>query len=180
MNLGDPQDFSRAYDEHSRSVYAAAHRVLGDHTLAGDVVQDVFLRLWRRPEAFDATRADLGTYVRMMARSRAIDLLREAQTRGRAADRLKVVVSGDAGREEPRPDVPGALLDRNADREIVRAAIKGLPVAQREALVLAYWGGMTAEQIAAREEIPLGTAKSRIRLGLAKLRMDLDPAPAAA
>jgi RNA polymerase sigma-70 factor (ECF subfamily) len=180
MNLGDPQDFSHAYDEHSRSVYAAAHRVLGDHALACDVVQDVFLRLWRRPQAFDSARGDLGTYVRMMARSRALDLLREGQTRSRASDRLKVVVSGDAGREGARPEVPGALLERDADREVVRAAVKELPVAQREALVLAYWGGMTAEQIASRTQIPLGTAKSRIRLGLAKLRMDLDPAPAAA
>ena len=61
-------------------------------------MQDVFLRLWRRPSAFDASRGDLGTYLRMMARSRAIDLLREGQTRGRASDRLKLVVSSDAGR----------------------------------------------------------------------------------
>ena len=180
MNLRDPHDFSRAYDEHNRSVYAAAHRVLGDHALACDVVQDVFLRLWRRPHAFDAARGDLGTYLRMMGRSRAVDLWRESQTRGRASDRLKIVVGADAGREGARGDVPGVELERDADREVVRAALKGLPVAQREALVLAYWGGMTAEQIASEKSIPLGTAKSRIRLGLAKLRVDLDPAPAAA
>jgi RNA polymerase sigma-70 factor, ECF subfamily len=180
MNLRDPQDFSRAYDEHHRSVYAAAHRIVGDHALACDVVQDVFLRLWRRPQAFDAARGDLGTYLRIMGRSRAIDLVREGQTRGRAADRLKLVVASEAGREPARADVPGESLDRDGERAVVRAALKDLPVAQREALVLAYWGGMTAEQIASREKIPLGTAKSRIRLGLAKLRMDLDPAPAAA
>ena len=180
MNLRNPHDFSRAYDEHHRAVYAAAHRVLGDHALACDVVQDVFLRVWRRPQGFDATRGDLGTYLRMMGRSRAIDLYREGQTRGRASDRLKLVAGSDAGREATRSDVPGTELERDADREVVRAALKGLPVAQREALVLAYWGGMTAEQIAAEKSIPLGTAKSRIRLGLAKLRVDLDPAPAAA
>ena len=180
MNLGDPQDFSRAYDDHHRSVYATAHRVLGDHALACDVVQDVFLRLWRRPQGFDATRGDLGTYLRMMGRSRAVDLWRESQTRGRAADRLKLVVAAGDGREPARPDVPGQTLERDADRAVVRAALKELPVPQREALVLAYWGGMTAEQIAAEKAIPLGTAKSRIRLGLAKLRVDLEPAPAAA
>jgi RNA polymerase sigma-70 factor (ECF subfamily) len=179
MNLRNPQDFSRAYDEHNRSVYAAAHRVLGDHALACDVVQDVFLRLWRRPQAFDASRGDLGTYLRMMGRSRAVDLWRESQTRGRTSDRLKLVVGAEDGRE-PRSDVPGQELERDADREVVRSALKDLPVAQREALVLAYWGGMTAEQIAAQKAIPLGTAKSRIRLGLAKLRTELDPAPAAA
>ena len=180
MNLRDPQDFSRAYDDHNRSVYAAAHRVLGDHALACDVVQDVFLRLWRRPQAFDASRGDLGTYLRMMGRSRAVDLWRESQTRGRAADRLKVAVATEDGREPVRADVPGEALERDADRAVVRDALKGLPVPQREALVLAYWGGMTAEQIASEKAIPLGTAKSRIRLGLAKLRTDLGTAPAAA
>src|SRR5215207_11383252 len=111
MNLREPHDFSRAYDEHNRAVYAAAHRVLGDHTLACDVVQDVFLRLWRRPQAFDPARGDLGTYLRMMGRSRAVDLWREAQTRGRASDRLKLVVSSDAGREPTRLDVPGEELE---------------------------------------------------------------------
>src|SRR3954454_22923582 len=103
MDLRDPQQFSSVYDEHHRAVYAVAQRVLGDHALASDVVQDVFLRLWRRPQAFDARRGDLGTYLRLMARSRAVDLWRESQSRGRAADRLKVVVADD----EPRgPDGP--------------------------------------------------------------------------
>src|SRR5215212_10498887 len=125
MNLRDPQDFSRAYDAHNRSVYAAAHRVLGDHALACDVVQDVFLRLWRRPQSFDPSRADLGTYLRMMGRSRAVDLWRESQTRGRAADRLKLVVGAEDGRE-PRSDVPGQELERDADREVVRSALNGV------------------------------------------------------
>jgi RNA polymerase sigma-70 factor (ECF subfamily) len=177
MNLRDPRHFSRVYDEHQRSVYAAALRVLGDHTQALDVVQDVFLRLWRRPEAFDAARADVGTYLRMMARSRAVDVWREGQARGRMSDRLKLVVGDDP----PRDERPEALLERANSREEVRAALRTLPPAQREALVLAYWGGMTAEQIARRERIPLGTAKSRIRLGLAKLRLEVDAlAPAAA
>jgi RNA polymerase sigma-70 factor, ECF subfamily len=179
MDLRDPQQFSVAFDEHHRAVYAVAQRVLGDHALASDVVQDVFLRLWRRPQAFDARRGDLGTYLRLMARSRAVDLWRESQSRGRAADRLKVVVADD----EPRgPDGPADALERNADRAAVREALRELPSSQREALVLAYWGGMTAEQIALREHIPLGTAKSRIRLGLAKLRGEVatSVAPAAA
>ena len=168
MNLRDPRDFERTYDAHHRSVYGAAMRVLGDHAQAGDVVQDVFLRLWRRPDAFDPNRGDVGTYLRLMARSRSIDLIRESQTRGRASERLKLVV----GDEVTRPD---ETLERESDRAGVRGALHALPLAQREALVLAYWGGMTAEQIARRESIPLGTAKSRIRLGLAKLRAELDP-----
>ena len=82
--LSDPRDFERAYDEHGRSVYAAALRILGSPAQAQDVTQDVFLRLWRKPESFDARRGGLGPYLRLMARSRALDLWREGQAAGRA------------------------------------------------------------------------------------------------
>lgn len=177
MDLRDSAQFSAAFDEHHRSVYAVALRVLGDAAQAGDVVQDVFLRLWRRPEAFDPSRADLGTYLRLLARSRAIDLIREGQSRGRMTDRFKVVVGEAEPRTDDRPDLAS---ERGESRAAVREALRGLPLAQREALVLAYWGGLTAEEIARREHIPLGTAKSRLRLGLAKLRAQMDPAAVAA
>jgi RNA polymerase sigma-70 factor (ECF subfamily) len=163
----DPAAFGRIYDEHGGSVYAVAFRVLGNAAQAQDVVQDVFLRLWRRPGSFDARRGELGPYLRLMARSRAVDLWREGQSAGRASDRLKFAVAV----AEPRADdLPGAAVERAADRDVVREAIRRLPHAQREALVLAYWGGLTASEIAQRAEVPLGTAKSRIRLGLARLR----------
>lgn len=177
MDLTNPTEFARAFDEHHRSVFAAALRVVGDHALASDVTQDVFLRLWRRPGSFDATRADLGTYLRLIARSRAIDLIREGQSRSRTADRFKVVVAEEEPRTEDRPDL---VVERDDDRSSVRAALGGLPLPQRQALVLAYWGGLTAEEIAKRERIPLGTAKSRIRLGLAKLRTEMAGSPLAA
>ena len=177
MNLSDPQEFSRAFDEHRRSVFATALRVVGDHSLANDVTQDVFMRLWRRPGAFDANRADLGTYLRLIARSRAIDLLREGQSRARTTDRFKVVVAEAEPRTDDRPEI---VAERADDRSHVRAALGELPVAQREAVVLAYWGGLTAEEIADHEHIPLGTAKSRIRLGLAKLRAEISSGPLAA
>jgi RNA polymerase sigma-70 factor (ECF subfamily) len=170
LDLSDPQQFQQAYDEHSRGVYAAALRILGNPAQAQDVVQDVFLRVWRRPRAFDARRGELGSYLRLMARSRALDLWREAQAAGRASDRLKVVVGLGEERVDERPT---AAAERDASREAVRDALRRLPDSQREALVLAYWGGMTADQIARRADVPLGTAKSRIRLGLAKLREDL-------
>src|SRR3954470_7607676 len=165
--LSDPKRFSAVYDEHHRGVYAAALRIVGDPAQAQDVVQDVFLRLWRRPEAFDARRGQLGPYLRLMARSRALDLWREGQAAGRASDRLKMVTPEDDGRPEERPD---ARVDREEGRGAVREALRRLPSTQREALVLAYWGGLTADQIAQRSRVPLGTAKSRIRLGLARLR----------
>jgi len=167
MDLSDPTTFAQAYDEHQRGVHAAANRILNNAALAQDVTQDVFLRVWRRPDRFDARRGELGSYLRLMARSRALDLWREAQAQGRASDRLKLVVSAEEGRVEERP---AAAAERDDERTAVRAALKRLPGPQREALVLAYWGGLTADEIAQRAHVPLGTAKSRIRLGLARLR----------
>ena len=167
-DLRDPQAYRRAYADHHRGVYTAAFRILGDATLAQDVVQDVFLRLWRRPSSFDPGRGELGSYLRLMGRSRALDLWRESQVRGRAAERLQLAV------DEPRPEEhPAALAERDHDGAQVRAALQRLPEAQREAIVLAYWGGLTADQIARRAQVPLGTVKSRIRLGLARLRDEL-------
>ena len=169
MDLSDPQTFRQVFEEHERGVHAAAMRILGNAAQAQDVVQDVFLRVWRRPNSFDASRGEIGSYLRMMARSRALDLWREGQAAGRASDRLTVVVSSEEGRLE---DQPAAALERDDTRETVREALRLLPEPQREALVLAYWGGMTADQIARREHVPLGTSKSRIRLGMARLRQE--------
>ena len=166
-DLHDPQTFRRAFTEHNRAVYTAAFRIVNDAAMAQDVVQDVFLRLWRRPDSFNPERGDLGTYLRLMGRSRALDLWREGQVRGRAADRLKLATP----MEEPRfEDHPAVLAERDQDGAEVREALGKLPETQREAIVLAYWGGLTADQIARRAQVPLGTAKSRIRLGLARLR----------
>lgn len=167
MDLSDQATFSQIYAEHARSVTAAAQRILNNAAQAQDVAQDVFVRVWRDPSKFDARRGELGSYLRLMARSRALDVWREGQAAGRAGDRLKVVV----GQEEPRiEDRPEGLTEREDERRFVRGALGRLPETQREALVLAYWGGMTADEIAQRSGVPLGTAKSRIRLGLAKLR----------
>jgi RNA polymerase sigma-70 factor (ECF subfamily) len=169
MNLADPQTYRQVFEAHERGVHAAAMRILGNAAQAQDVVQDVFLRVWRRPGSFDANRGEIGSYLRMMARSRALDLWREGQAAGRASDRLTVVVGGEEGRLE---DQPAAVLERDDARARVREALRLLPEPQREALVLAYWGGLTADEIARRERVPLGTAKSRIRLGLQRLRQE--------
>jgi RNA polymerase sigma-70 factor (ECF subfamily) len=171
MDLSDPVTFARVYADHGRGVHAAACRVLGHGAQAQDVVQDVFLRLWRKPSAFDAHRGELGGYLRLMARSRAVDVWRESQAAGRASDRLQLVVGDDAPRRDhARPD--RHALD-GADRRALRDALARLPETQREAIFLAYWGGLTADQVALRSGVPLGTAKSRIRLGLSRLREEL-------
>ncbi len=175
MDLSQPPQFSRAYDEHAGAVYGTAYRILGDPALAQDVTQDVFLRLWRRPDRFDSTRGKLGSYLRLMAHSRAVDLWREAGAAARATERLAVVPGADDARPDDLPDV---AAERSADAEAVRAALRVLPGPQREAVLLAYWGGLTADEIARRAGIPLGTAKSRLRLGMARLRGEFAAAAA--
>jgi RNA polymerase sigma-70 factor (ECF subfamily) len=169
MDLHDSDTFARAYAEHARSVHATAMRVLGDPARAQDVVQDVFARLWARPGRFDPSRGELGPYLRLMARSRALDMWREGQAAGRASDRVRdlVAVEGQGRDLDGRPDETAV---RTESRAAVREALRELPGPQREALVLAYWGGLTADEIAQRTQTPLGTAKSRIRLGLARMR----------
>src|SRR3954452_4783608 len=122
-DLGDSRAVRDAFDEHHRKVYAAAFGVLNDAAMAQDVVQDVFLRLWRRPAAFDPHRGDLGAYLRLMARSRALDLWRSAHASGRATDRLKIA----SGRDEPRAeDEPVARFERDDHARTVRAALGAL------------------------------------------------------
>jgi RNA polymerase sigma-70 factor (ECF subfamily) len=159
--------FERVYDEHSSSVYRVAYSVLANPAQAQDVVQDVFLKVWRRPSDFDESRGTLGNYLRLMARSRALDMWRDAQVAGRARTRMKVLASREEGRVDDRPAVAAEL---RRDRSVVLAALARIPAVQRQAIMLAYWGGLTAEQIAARDDVPVGTVKSRIRLGLMKLR----------
>src|SRR3954452_10108815 len=112
MDLSDPATFSRLYDEHARGVYGTALRILGDPAPAQDVAHDVFLRLWRNPRRFDARRGELGAYLRLMARSRALDVYREAQAAGRAGDRLKAVPT------EPG-ELPADAVARDDERAVV-------------------------------------------------------------
>src|SRR4051812_31964238 len=158
MDLSDAATFARVYGSHGPAVYGAALRVLGNPATAQDVAQDVFLRFWRDPARFDARRGDLGAYLRLMARSRALDLWRTAQAAGRATDRMKIA----AGRDAPRPEEqPVDHAEHGEQRRSVRAALGTLPAPQREAVVLAYWGGLTADEIARRAGVPVSTAKSR-------------------
>ncbi|MEA2249204.1 MAG: hypothetical protein QOH46_3733 [Solirubrobacteraceae bacterium] len=173
IDLTDPATFARIYDEHAPGVHGAALRVLANPAAADDVVHDVFLLVWREPAKFDSRRGELGTYLRLMGRSRAVDVWRTRQAAGRATERLHVV----ADREPVRPEEHPALsAERGEQRRTVRTALAALPAPQREAVVLAYWGGLSAGEIARRAGIPLGTAKSRVRLGLERLRAELaDP-----
>ncbi len=165
MELRDPEAFQTVYATHSRRVYANAYRILRDPVKAEDTVQDVFLRLWLHPDRFDASRGDLGSYLALMARSRALDIARSDSAGARAGERLVAAVEADPPQAE-RPDEQVEARDRSAR---LRAAVGRLPKLQREAVALAFWGDLPAREIAQRTGVPLGTARSRLRLGIEKL-----------
>ena len=169
-NLKDPRQFDDAYRRLAPQAIAAANRVLRDESAAEDVVQDVFMQLWLRPSSYDARRGPLGAYVTMMSRSRALDRWRSRSARDAAVERTKeeARVAG-GGAEESAAE---RVMRRDRNRRLARA-IKGLPAEQRDAVLLAYGRGMTASEIAEATAIPLGTAKSRLRLGLRKTRENL-------
>jgi RNA polymerase sigma-70 factor (ECF subfamily) len=158
---GDETALAALYDRYSRSAYGLARRVVRDDTLAQDAVQEAFLSIWRAAPTFDARRAKASTWLLTLVHRRAVDLVRR-EDRRRAepledAVEIHVVASEDEG---------WAAVERGN----VRAALRRLPDAQREALELAYFGGYTQSELAERLGEPLGTIKSRMFMGLARLR----------
>ena len=171
-DLQQPAAFRSAYTELRPVALRVALGVLGgDEDAAEDVVQEVFMHLWQRPGAYDPARGTLRTYVAMLTRSRAVDRWRAGVTYQsalrRAAVELRVV-----------PEASESTMDRVIRREGERsavAALDGLPGTQRDAVLLAAVG-LTAAEIAGHAGLPVGTAKSRVRLGLNKARAHLDDA----
>lgn len=159
IRSGNESAMAELYDRYSSVVYAVALRVLGDTGRAEDVLQEVFMQLWRNPGAFDSSRGNLAPWLAVIARNRAIDSLRRRQPETDIED---VTVSVE-------PDMAGDA-ERARAMEKVRAALGGMPQAQRSALEMAYFDGLTHSEIAAKTGEPLGTIKTRIRTGLLALR----------
>jgi len=165
MNAGG--DFAQIYEEHGRDVLLAAARVLGDAALAEDVAQEVFLALWRGG-GYDESRGALGPYLRLLARSRALDVWR----RNRAGERTLALLQERAMSDWTAAEEAPQIVLRAADRELVRGRVRSLPADQRQAIGLTFWAGLTVREAAHVQRIPLGTAKSRVRLALRKLARD--------
>jgi RNA polymerase sigma-70 factor, ECF subfamily len=159
IRAGDQNAMAALYDRYSSIVYSVALRVLGDTGAAEDVQQDVFMQLWRNPGAFDASRGNLGAWLAVIARNRAIDALRKRKPEDDVED---VVLS-------VAPDM-AAEADRSRIAVKVREVLAAMPAAQRAALEMAYYEGLTHTEIAAKTGEPLGTIKTRIRAGLIALR----------
>ena len=171
-----PAEFSALYDRHAAEVLRAANDVLRDPRLAEEVTQDVFLAFWRGC-GYDPSRGPAAPYLRRLARNRAVDVWRRNRSIASTADRFErqaLVVQRAAPADEP--DHVISLADR---RTVTREAVSRLPHDQRMALALTYWGGLTTAEAAERLGIPLGTAKSRVRLALRRLAGDPDLAAAA-
>ena len=156
------------YERYGRPAYSLARRILTEETLAQDVVQEVFLSLWRDARRFDAGRGTVATYLLSMTHHRAVDVVRREEN-------LRRWRTSDEGLElEPDPKARVEdEVEASERRAEVRAALAELPAAQREALLLAYFGGYTQREVAALVGVPLGTVKTRMAAGMHKMRAAL-------
>jgi RNA polymerase sigma-70 factor (ECF subfamily) len=169
LEVRDERALETLYDRYGDYVYSVCLRMVGDVQLAEDLSQEVFLRLWRRPDLYDVSRGRFLTWLLSVARNRAID---ERRSRGR---RFRLETPPSETSEELLAAAPTSE-DRDVavvseERVVVQRALATLPPEQRLAIQLAYFGGYTQQEIAVGLHQPLGTVKTRIRLGLQKLRM---------
>lgn len=166
---GDQSALAALYDRHGRSVYSLACRIVTDRADAEDVVQDVFTQAWRQASRYDHRRATVAGWLLMMTRARAIDRVRARSARPATSS------AADTSLPELPDPGPGieaeAITTQSAER--LRQALGELPDAQRRAIELAYYEGLTQADIAETMKEPLGTVKTRMRLALQKLRAAL-------
>jgi len=169
VTRGDTRAFEVVFDRHSRAAYSLAFRVTGDATTANDVVQESFLSLWRTSGSYRPERGSLRAWLLSVVHNRAVDQVR----RSLVHDRRRAQFDG----VEERREAPGRTdteAIRRGEAESVRAVLGRLPADQLRVIELAYYGGFTQSQIAEMLEMPIGTVKSRMRLGLDKMRDGLE------
>ena len=166
---GEENALAELYDRVGRIAYGLALRVLRDERLAEDAVQEGFLTAWRTAAAFRAERAKASTWILTLVHRRAVDLVRREERR--RAEPLPDEVTAEIGLVVEPTDEAAWL---RFERERVQAALRQLPDVQREAIELAYYGGFSQSELAERLGVPLGTIKSRMFAGLARLRELLD------
>jgi RNA polymerase sigma-70 factor (ECF subfamily) len=168
LAAGDDLALAEVFDRLAPAVYGAALRVLGEGSAAQDVVQDVFVELWRHPDRFDPAAGKLRSYLIMLARHRAVDVVR-SELRRVARQELHYRLA-----PAQRHPSPCEMVMNAATADLVRDAVRLLPDGQRRVIELAYFRGLTCREVALAAGIPEGTAKSRLRLAIARLETMLD------
>src|SRR6478752_7688725 len=169
VRRGKAAAFEVVYERHASAAFSLAYRIVGTRNGAEDVVQEAFLSLWRSGARYDRTRGSVRTWVLGIVHNRAIDALRRSMVHDRRR-------ASDEGIEErfdsgERTDVEAARRDEARE---VRSALRGLPEEQSRVIELAYFGGFSQSEIAAMLDTPIGTVKGRMRLGLKKMRGELN------
>jgi RNA polymerase sigma-70 factor, ECF subfamily len=168
---GDRRAFGRLYDKSSSLLYALALRILGDKDESGELLQEVYAEVWCKVSRYDARRGSPIAWLVTLTRSRAIDRLRSRASKGHGlTDPIDSTIATTLRDQEPTP------FERQVDMELralVSRALSELPDAQKEALELAYYEGLSHTEIAARLNQPVGTIKTRIKLGMTKLKTSL-------
>jgi RNA polymerase sigma-70 factor (ECF subfamily) len=166
---GDAGAFAAFYDRHAPVVLGLLVKMLGRRADAEDVLQETFWQVWRQAARYDPARSSPQGWLVLLARSRALDSLRRRRPAGEAPDAADRAADAD----------PAHGLEQGEQARLVETALARLPEEQRRAIRLAFFGGLTHEQVAEQLAVPLGTAKTRIRLGMQRLRGLLaDPAEA--
>lgn len=168
---GDADALAYLFDRHGAAVLGVLTRMLGRAGEADEVLQEVFLWLWKHPRRYDASRSSLRGWLLVLARSRALDVLRADRSRKlreEGVERERAIRYSPVHEPAPLDDIE----QREAERRLQRA-LGTLPDEQRRCIELAFFAGLSHSQIAARLQQPLGTVKSRIQLGMAKLRVAL-------
>lgn len=167
----DARALDELYGRYSRAIYSLSFRILGDSSSAEDVLQEVFLKLWRQPSSYDPDRGTLSAWLLSVAHHRAIDFLRRQRTR---AEQQFPEGWEDAPWESSDSTDPANIASHTEEATAIRRALTQIPPAQRLAIEMAFFQGKTHAEISAELGEPLGTAKTRIRLGMRKLRTLLE------
>jgi len=167
---GDDGALGELYDRYGTAVYALARRILRDGAAAEEVTQEVFVRLWRAAARFDPARGKVSTWLLRIAHNLAINEIRRRRSRPAAATGLDWEVAGHALADDDAGVDPATVAGRRERAALVRGALAELPEAQRRAVELAFFGGLSQSEVAAALGEPLGTIKSRIRAGMQRLR----------
>jgi RNA polymerase sigma-70 factor (ECF subfamily) len=168
VQRGDARAFELLYDRHGGAAFSLAYRMSGDRVAAEDIAQEAFLSIWRSRLRYQPERGSVRTWVLGVVHNRAIDSLRRNLVHERRRSALEL-----AEERQQAPELTEVEAVRRDEARQVRSALEGLPEEQRRAIELAYFGGFSQSEIAQMLDMPLGTVKGRMRLGLDKMRREL-------